>query len=685
MVSLTRRAMSASFIALLAGGCATRAGGSGAAAKPEIGDFGVDLAARDLAVKPGDDFYEYANGTWFANNEIPADRTRWGSFDILRERAEHDVKAIIDEVAASGGAPGSKAKMVADCYNSYVDVEAINARGLSPAQEDLQSIAALGTHEDVVRLMFQPDMPVDAPVVIYVGLDDRNPDRYIVNMTHAGLSLPDRDYYLRDDDSFVEIRAAFKAHVARMLALGEQVDAQAKAEAILAFETQIAQRHWARADRRDRDATYNLLTREQIRALNPNYPWDAMFAAARLDSAQEVIVGELSAMAPLSELFMSTPIDTLKAYLAYHYLSNTASVLPAALDDENFDFYGKTLNGQPEQRERWRRGVDVVNGALGEAIGEIYVQRHFPPEAKQQMVTLVENLRTAYGERIDGLTWMSAETKVAAREKLATFRPKIGYPDTWRSYEGLEIVADDAFGNRKRISMYDWSYDVARLARPTDKDEWFMTPQTVNAYYNPTFNEVVFPAAILQPPFFDPNADIAVNYGGIGAVIGHEMGHGFDDQGAKSDAYGVLRDWWNAQDVEAFEQLTQSLSAQYSAFEPLPELHVNGDLTLGENIGDNGGMQVSYYAYRQVALGGAEPPVIDGITGDQRFFLGFGQIWRQMIRDQRLRSQVLSDPHSPAKYRCNGTVRNMTAWYEAFGVEEGDALYLPPEQRVEIW
>jgi putative endopeptidase len=381
---------------------------------------------------------------------------------------------------------------------------------------------------------------------------------------------------------------------------------------------------------------------------------------------------------------MRTPVATWRAYLIAHLVRNNASVLPRPIDQAVFDFYGKTLNGQPEQRERWKRSVDAVNGALGEAVGQVYVQRHFPPEAKAQMAELVENLRRAYGERIDRLSWMSAETKVKAREKLATFRPKIGYPDRWKDYSALEVRAGDAFGNNKRFQIWDWNFDLARLGRASDRDEWFMTPQTVNAYYNPVFNEIVFPAAILQPPFFDPNADPAVNYGAIGGVIGHEMGHGFDDQGAKSDARGVLQDWWNADDVAAFTQVTDRLVEQYNHFSPLEGINVNGRLTLGENIGDNGGLQVAYHAYT-LHLAGRPAETLDGISGDQRFFLGWAQAWRSLIRDEALRNQVMTDPHSPAIYRCNGTVRNMDAWYAAFDVQPGEALYLAPADRVTIW
>jgi len=684
MIQMSRRAMGASTLALLAG-CAT---GAQTASQPRgqaaIGAWGVDLAARDLNVRPGDDFFRYASGTWLANTEIPADRTRWGTFDILRDKSDRDQRVIIEEVALAGGAPGTNQQKIADFYNAFLNQDAIDARQLAPIQPEIDQIAALQTHEQTIRLIATPGVAVNAPIGIFVGLDERNPNRYIVNMVQAGLGLPEREFYRRTDGEFPNIRAAYVAHIERMFGMIGQSDGAAKAQRILALETQIAEHHWPIADRRNRDLTYNLKTRAEVRALAPNFPWDAAFDAAGFGAVQEVVISELSAMGPLAELYVATPVSTWREYLTYHLITNNSSVLPRNIDEATFDFYGRTLNGQPQQRERWKRAVQAVNGALGEAVGQIYVQRHFPPEAKSQMQQLVENLRTAYGQRIDQLQWMSAETKVAAREKLATFRPKIGYPDSWRDYGGLEVRAGDAYGNAKRRQIFDWNYDVARLGRPTDKDEWFMTPQTVNAYYNPVFNEIVFPAAILQPPFFDPNADPAVNYGAIGGVIGHEMGHGFDDQGAKSDAQGVLRDWWNEEDVRRFTEVTDRLVAQYDAFEPLPGINVNGRLTLGENIGDNGGLQVSYHAYT-LSLNGRDAPVLDGVSGDQRFFFGWAQAWRSLIRDAALRNQVLTDPHSPALYRCNGTVRNMDAWYAAFDVQPGDALYLAPADRVTIW
>jgi putative endopeptidase len=648
-----------------------------------IGAWGIDLTARDTTVNPGDDFFRFMNGTWLNNTEIPADRVSYGTFDMLYDKAETDLRAIFDGI--SGGAAGSNEQKIGDFYKSYLDQDAITALGLAPAEADLARIAAARTHEDIIRLIGAADMPLASPIGLGVTLDERNPERYVVGMNHGGLSLPDRDYYLRNDEQFRTIRTQFEAHVGRMLGLANQPDPAGKARAILALETQIAQRHWPIADRRQREAMYNLRDRAAVRALAPRFPWDAFFDSAELGAVTEVVVGELSAMTPLANLFLATPVPTWQAYLTYHYLSNTAGVLPKPIDDENFAFYGTQLNGQPQQRERWKRAIASTNGALGKAVGQLYVARHFPPEAKAQMLELVENLRRAYGERIDSLTWMSAETKVVAREKLATFLPKIGYPDSWRDYSDFEVRAGDAFGNRKRGAVYVWRYDAARLGRPTDKTEWlYMDPQDINAYYNPVFNEIVFPAAILQPPFFDPNADPAVNYGAIGGVIGHEMGHGFDDQGAKSDAQGVLRDWWTPADVAAFAQLTGALATQYSGFEALPGLNVNGQLTLGENIGDNGGLQVALYAY-QLSLNGRPAPTLDETTGEQRFFMAWAQAWREKIRDEALRNQVLADPHSPARFRCNGTVRNMDAWYTAFNVQEGQALFLPDAQRIEIW
>lgn len=649
-----------------------------------IGTFGLDLAGGDPTVRPGDDFFRYGGGRWLQTEQLPADRSTWSTLGKLSELSQQRVREILD-AAASGSAPaGSTERKIGDYYASYLDAERIETLGLAPAAPALAAIAAAATHEDIARLMARPDLGLPTPLEFGITLDLKNPDRYVVEISHGGLALPERDFYLRDDAQFATLRTQYREHIGRLLALAGQPEPATSAAAILALETEIARLHWPVAERRDRDRTYNPRTRAELDALAPDFPWAATFAAAGIPDIKDVVVAELSAIGPLAKLFRATPVDTWRHYLAYHYLSGHAALLPAAFDAEVFGFYGHTLNGQPEQKTRWKRAVDATNGALGEAVGEVYVGRYFPPASKTAMLALVENLRHAYAERIAHSPWMSAETRALAAEKLALFRPKIGYPDRWRDFSGLEVRRDDAFGNRVRARLFEWQRDVARLGKPSDRDEWFMTPQTVNAYYNPVFNEVVFPAAILQPPMFDPAADPAVNYGAIGAVIGHEMGHGFDDQGAKSDGHGVLRAWWKDTDVAAFTALGDRLAAQYGEFEPLPGIKVNGRLTLGENIGDLGGSSVALEAYH-LSLHGKKAPVLAGLTADQRFFLAWAQAWRTLYRDQSLRNQTMSDPHSPAMYRVNGVVRNIDAWYDAFGVKPGDKLYLAPAERVHIW
>ena len=669
----------------IAAGCALEGAAPPKAGAPAIGDFGLDLAGRDTSVAPGDDFFRYASGGWVAREQIPADRARWNAFDRLRERSAADVHVIL-EAAAQGASPaGSVERKIGDYYAAFLDTQAIEARGLAPAAPGLEAIASARSHEDVAALLARADLTLPSPIDIGVTLDRKNPDRYVVAVSHGGLGLPDRDFYLRDDGNFPQLRQQYRAHIERLLRLGGDGEAAAEAATqVLALETEIARLHWPRAARRDVDKTYNLRTRAELEALAPDYPWQAAFAAAELPNVEEALVIEPSAMGPLGRLFRRTPVATWRQYLRYHHLRVNAARLPAALDEEVFDFFGRTLNGQPEMRARWKRAVDAANAALGEAVGQIYVREHFPPAAKAQMLALVGEMRAAYGRRIAALDWMTPATKQVAAEKLARFRPKIGYPDHWRDYAGLEVRRDDAFGNALRASVFEWHRDLARLGKPSDRDEWFMTPQTVNAYYNPVFNEIVFPAAILQAPFFDPAADAAVNYGAIGGVIGHEMGHGFDDQGAKSDARGVLHTWWAASDIAAFHARTERLAEQYDRYEALPGIHLNGHLTLGENIGDLGGLTVALDAYH-ASLKGRRAPVLDGLTAEQRFFLAWAQIYRAEYRDENLRNQVLSDPHSPDMYRVNGVVRNIDAWYQAFGVGPGAALYLAPAERVRIW
>jgi putative endopeptidase len=652
--------------------------------KPKIGSFGVDLDGGDPTVGPGKDFYLHAGGGWLKTNQIPADRSRWGMFDQLREQADANVRAILEEQALKKQAAGTNGQKTSDFYRSFLDVAAINARGFAPAEPGLAAIASAKTHEDIARLVARADLALTSPIGTGVSLDQKNPDRYVAIITQSGLGLPEREYYLKKEAQFEQIRASYKAHLEKVLAMVGNKHASADAAKILALETKIAELHWPIADRRERDKTYNPRTIEQLEAEAPAFPWKVYLASGGYGDQREVIVRENTAIPKLADLFAATPVATWKSYLAYHYLKGMAPVLPSQLDDEVFDFHGRILNGQPQQRERWKRAVTAVNSALGEAVGELYVARFFQPKAKLEMDKLVENIRKGYAARIQAVDWMTPETKKLALEKLAAFRPKIGYPSKWKDYSKLEVVRGDAFGNAVRAEVWLREDRLAKLKKPSDRDEWFMTPQTVNAYYNSTFNEIVFPAAILQPPFFDADADPAVNYGGIGGVIGHEMGHGFDDQGAKSDAKGILRTWWLPADVEAFKKRTDALAAQYSLFEPQPGLRINGRLTLGENIGDVGGLTVAYKAY-QLSRNGQPAPELDGFSGDQRFFLGWAQVWRTLSRDEALRNQVLTDPHSPAKYRANGVVRNLDAWYTAFNVKTGDELYLPPEQRVRIW
>jgi putative endopeptidase len=649
----------------------------------QIGAWGLDLTAQDARVKPGDDFFHFADGHWLDTHEIPADRSRWGSFDVLDKEAQKKVHELIAALPA-GAAHGSPEQKVGDFYRAYVDTAAIDRAGLAPAHAALDAIRAARTHRDLAALMGRPDLRLNAPIRLVIGADEKNPNRYIVALGQSGLGLPDRDYYLKNDAVYADLRAKYLSHIERMLTLAGDTDASSEARAILKIETAIAAVQWPAAKRRERDLTYNPRSLDELTELAPGFGWADMLSAAGVVGETDYVVRELDAVGTSGALVGEFPVEQWKSYLRYHYLVGVADVLPKPFDQERFDFYGRTLNGEKEERERWKLAVGAINTALGEAVGQLYVARNFPPQARAQMLALVENLRSAYAQRIRALAWMSAGTKKVALQKLATFRPKIGYPVKWRDYASLEIRASDAFGNEERAAVFEWRRRVARINLPTDRDEWNMTPQTINAYYNPTFNEVVFPAAILQPPFFDPGADAAVNYGGIGAVIGHEMGHGFDDQGAKSDAQGVLRTWWKPKDEIAFKKLVDRLAVQYDAFEALPGLSVNGRLTLGENIGDLGGLSVAYAAYH-LSLQGRAAPVIDGLTGDQRFFLSWAQVWRGLYREAQLRKQVLSDPHSPPQFRVNGAVRNIDAWYAAFDVKPTDRLYLPSEERVHIW
>jgi putative endopeptidase len=672
-------------VAIAAGDAAAQtAGGAAPAAQhAQLGAFGLDLSGGDASVKPGDDFERYANGHWDDTAQIPADRASWGSFAILRERSLQQLREIL-EALPQDAAAGSNRRKLRDFYRAYLDSEAIEKLGLAPAQPVLDEIAAARSGEDIARLMGRPELRLSSPVDLGMQPDDKDPDHYMVTVRQSGLGMPDRDYYLKDEPVYKELRAKYAAHIERLLKLAGDADAAQEAQSIVELETQIAAAHWPRAKRRERDLTYNPHTREDLPLFAPGLPWPALLAGAGLAEQPRFVVRESDAVQALSTLFAQVPLQRWQVYLRYHYLAGNADVLPLAFDDEVFDFYGRALHGTQEQQPRWKRAVAAVNDGLGEAAGELYVQRYFPPSSKRQMLALVENLRASYRERIARLPWMTPATRKVALEKLAAFHPKIGYPDKWRDYSALEVKAGDAFGNVARAAAFDWQRQLKRLGGPTDRGEWGMTPQTINAYYNSTFNEVVFPAAILQPPFFDPHADAAVNYGGIGGVIGHEMSHGFDDQGSKSDARGVLHTWWQPEDTSAFHQRVDALAAQYDSYTVLPGLNINGRLTLGENIGDLGGVGVANAAYHR-SLHGAKPPLLAGLSGDQRFFLSWAQVWRTKQRDEDLRSQVTSNPHSPAKYRVNGVVRNVDAWYRAFNVQPGDKLYLPPAERVHIW
>jgi predicted metalloendopeptidase len=655
--------------------------------KASIGDFGLDLGAGKPQVRPGDDFFAYASGTWYDKFEIPPDRSRFDVFNQLDELSKTRVREIIESAAgpthaSDQPAPGSPAQKIGDYYAAFMDEAAIESNGLAPVQDDLKRISAANSKQDIATLfgsagftsLFDLDLPPDL----------KNPDQYSVVITQSHLGLPDRDYYLKDDPKLKEFRARYTQYIEQMLTLGGVPDVPAKARDIMAFETEAAKLQWPIEKRRDVDATYNPRTKAQLLAYAPGFAWQAFLDASEIGSRQDLILGELTAIKDLAALLNRTPLPTLKAYLTFHYLSDHAPYLPKRFDDARFDFYGRTLRGQPQQRERWKRAVGEVNDSLGEQVGQLYVAKYFPADSKAKMQELVGNLRASLSGRIDELDWMTADTKSRAHEKLATFTPKIGYPDRWKDYSGLEVRRTDPVGNARRAALWHWRYQVARLDKPVDRDEWQMTPQEINAYYNPLNNEIVFPAAILQPPFFDPNADPAVNYGAIGAVIGHEIGHGFDDQGRKFGPDGSLKDWWTQKDADVFKGRVTRLVDQFSAFEALPGLKVNGANTIGENIGDLGGLNMAYHAY-QLSLQGQPAPLIGGLTGDQRFFLSWAQVWRAKYREGALRELVMSDVHSPAYFRVNGPLPNMDAWYKAFNVQPGDKLYINPADRVSIW
>ncbi|MBD3652946.1 M13 family metallopeptidase [Kangiella sp.] len=645
---------------------------------------GIDKQHFDHSVRPQDDLFRHVNGKWLKEFEIPADKSNYGAFTMLAEQAREDVKAIIEEAANSNAEKGSDAQKVGDLYQSYMNEELLEELGTKPLQPELEKIAAIKDLSDLSEYIAYAQMVSEAPFSTYVYIDARQPDTYITQMSQNGLGLPSRDFYLKEDEKSEEIRQKYVEHVAKMFELAGMENGEEKAKTVMAIEMQIAEKHWPKEKLRNPVARYNKMSFEELQNTIPNLDWDRWSKAAMLEGIDNVIVGQPDYFAAVNEMLKEISIDDWKTYYQWHLISDSASFLNKALAEENFRFFQGVLSGVEEQEPRWKRAVNVINGTLGEVVGKIYVEKHFKPEAKERMKELVENLRTAYAQGIKELDWMGEETKEQALDKLAKFTPKVGYPDKWKDYSALEIKADDLFGNMKRATMVEVKRNREKLGQPIDRTEWFMTPQTVNAYYNPVMNEIVFPAAILQPPFFNLEADDAVNYGGIGAVIGHEMGHGFDDSGSQYDGDGKLRNWWTEEDLEEFTKRTDKLVAQYSNFTVLDGVHVNGEFTQGENIGDLGGLTIAYKAY-QLSKNGEPAPVIDGMTGDQRVFYGWAQVWRRKYRDEELRKRIDTDPHSPSEFRANGTVMNMPEFHEAFDVKPGDDMYLEPEERVKIW
>ncbi|MFC4699882.1 M13 family metallopeptidase [Glaciecola siphonariae] len=652
--------------------------------KAELGDFGIELDARNLDVKPGDDFFMYASGTWYDTFEIPADKTSYGAFTKLADRSEERVKEII-EGAADVPNKTLEQQLIADYYTAYMNVDAANEKGIEPIRPMLDDIASIENTKALTETFGNAWLTgTNTPIAGGLGFNRLNPDEYQLSLGVSGLGLPDRSYYLEEAERFESIRQAYLENIVTMLGFAGVDNAAEKAKEILALETKIAEIQWPREKRRNRDLTLNQVSREELAKEYPGFDWDTFFAPSGLQ-VPSLNVAQPEPVKQVIALINDTSLDVWKDYLTYHLVSGNAAWLSDEINNANFEFYGKTLSGQQEQRDRWKRAISAMSGtsSLGFAIGKVYVDEYFPESSKEKMVELVENLRNALGERITNLDWMGEETKVAALEKLEAFNPKIGYPDEWESFEGLALTNDDIITNVHNMRKFFQAKQVEDELKPTNRNDWFMAPQRVNAYYNPSFNEIVFPAAILQAPFFDPAADDAVNYGAIGAVIGHEMGHGFDDQGSKSDAKGIQRNWWTDEDRAAFETKTQQLIEQYSAYEPIEGNFVNGANSLGENIGDVGGLAMAYHAYK-LSLNGEEAPVIDGLTGDQRFFLAWAQVWRIKFTEEAMLNQLRAGTHAPGRYRALAP-RNHDAWYEAFDVQPGDALYLAPEDRVRIW
>ena len=655
--------------------------GADSPTSPKFGTWGFDVSGMDRSASPGADFYKYANGNWEERTAIPQDRSRFGTFDVLADLSEERVHEILED-AAAGRLHDLDAAKIGAAYRSFMDEARVNALDFKPLARQLATIRSLKDRRGAAALMGRQNT-ADYPAIfdLFIQQDAKAPDRYAVELSAGGLGLPDRDYYLKP--TFAEKKATYQRYAQQLLGMIGWRDPAGGAQAIVDFESQLAAASWTRAQSRDRDKTYNPVTLGQLKALGPEFDWDAFLQPSGLPPVERFIIQTNTAFPKYAQIFAATPLPTLQAWFAFRLADDAAPYLSQRFADARFEFRNKALAGQPEQRARWKRAVAFVNSALGEAVGRVYVARYFPPQAKASIDALVANLQVALKARIEKLDWMTPETKARALDKLSKFTVKVGYPAKWRNY-GAYGVGAGLLSNRSGADAFEWHRELLRLNKPVDRTEWGMTPQTVNAYYRYTNNEVVFPAAILQPPFFDPAADPAVNYGGIGATIGHEISHGFDDQGRKSDGAGVLTDWWTEQDASRFKAQAARLGSQFSAFEPFPGLHVNGDLTMGENIGDLGGVSLALDAYH-ASLHGNAAPVLDGFTGDQRFFLSFAQIWRSKQREDAARQRVVSDPHSPDRYRVNGTIRNVEGWYSAFDIKPGDPLYIAPEDRVHIW
>jgi predicted metalloendopeptidase len=676
-------------LSLMAG--LSHAGGAvKAAAKPMAQTMGSGIAVEFMepTVRAQDDFFMHLNGKWLKTTEIPADKSSWGTFVKLDDDLRPQLRAIIEDAAKSPhSAGGSDAQRIGDFYASFMDEKKVDSLGLAPLSTELARIAAMKDKAELPAMMAHlGQLGVRVPYDFGIHQDAKDSTKYVADISQGGLGMPDRDYYLKADDAkMADARAKYQLHVEKMLALADSKTAAADAKAIVAFETELARVQWTKVENRDPVKTYNKVELARMAEVAPGFDWKSYLDSAGISSkASYVVVSQPSYLKGFAELSAKTPLETWKAYLQMHLIGAYANFLSKPFVDERFAFYGTTLSGVKEMQPRWKRAVGTVETAMGESLGKLYVEKHFPAERKARMEVLVKNLLAAYKQSIDTLDWMSPATKKEAQAKLAKITTKIGYPNRWKDYSALVVAREDLVGNVMRSRIVESNRELNKLGKPIDREEWGMTPQTINAYYNPEMNEIVFPASILQPPFFDANADDAVNYGAIGGAIGHEISHGFDDQGSQYDGDGNLRDWWTAADHKNFAAKTKMLVAQYGAYSPLPGYHVNGELTLGENIGDNSGVAIAYKAYK-LSLKGKKAPVIDGLTGDQRFFMGFGQVWRTKMREPQQIVQVKTDPHSPGQFRANGTMMNQPAFYDAFNVKPGDKMYLAPKDRVIIW